>query len=89
MLDIDEIIGRCEESPGANMQEIVDFIEEMRVANSSAYYSEERRNKYLSLNISSYGDMLNTSRADVIKVGILKGKMQRATKFIPDVATYF
>lgn len=61
-LDFNEIRDIFLGTNGIDVGQITDFINEMRVARNSSYYNQERRRKFLELDlINVYSELNNTS----------------------------
>ena len=90
MLDYKTVATRLTESQGIDSQAVIDFIAEMREAKTSLFYTEERMNRYRSLNIEEVRNMLSNNQTSMLKIGIIKGKMLRLknTHLAPE-AIYF
>ena len=78
-----EIQNRVNAASGIDVSSVLNFIEEMSVANSSAYYNDERRERYIDLNIPEMIELLSSNvNNNGIRIGIIKARSNLATRFI-------
>lgn len=63
---------------GFNPTEFLEFMNDMVQARSTAYYTEEKRNRYLSLNFQDARNFLDTRQSSqrTIKVAMLIGNFK-------------
>ena len=74
---------RLSECEGVDIQRILEFIDEMKVAQSSAYYNNDRMNRYRSLNLSEAIDMADSASSSSmnIRIGMLRSRLSNTRKY--------
>lgn len=58
---IEELIEILDKAPSIDTQNVLAFINEMVSANTTAFYNDDRKNRYLELNIPSLIELYNNS----------------------------
>jgi hypothetical protein len=75
MLDFETVRERIGEMGGVDTQKILDFIEDMKQANTSLYYTEAKRTEYRAIDLSEVRRVLSANNGQAIRAGMVKGKI--------------
>ena len=93
MINFDTVMQRMSEMDGVDVQAVIDFIEDMKQANTSLYYTEEKRRVYQSIDLAEVKRILTSGRNNnrqAMRISLLKSKIMKLknTKLI-DNTLYF
>lgn len=75
MLDFQTVQERLGQMDGVDTQRILDFINDMKQANTSLYYTEAKREEYRSIDLSEVGRVLSTTNGQALKASMTRNKI--------------
>lgn len=78
MFDFKVFQERLGETEGIEIQSVLDFMNEMGAAETSAFFNEDRKNKYRSLDFASIMELMAGGNGSSIRVNLIAGSLSTA-----------